>query len=400
MFNLTSGRRRRSLYLYMGLALSAGLGACSTSNTIKVAQAAPITYKIGQGDIRQASTTLSHVPSRLSTRPEVNNHRSPNPYTPPSYTPRSYTHQSAVPTPRALDDADNFDISSIDRTLYKHQKVGKRYTVLGKSYTPKHTPDYDVIGTASWYGDKFHGKPTATGETFDKNDLTAAHKTLPLNSYLRVTNMETGKVLMVRLNDRGPFIGDRIIDLSEASARALGTLEHGLGKVRVQYAGPADPAAAKRQFVAPPRPSEQASAQNEYIAQAPADSHVPATPPATNEYRPLREPYSVGSNQATENGSGAMPYIPPIAEAPIVPTAPDYSQDPAHRTDTSEPRYMPEANAPYQQPELPDDGSTITLTIKGPVHMATTRSEVKKQATKPRFIPAVNKQLISTKTNK
>ena len=101
---------------------------------------------------------------------------------------------------------------------------------------------------ASWYGDKFHGKPTATGETFNKYDLTAAHKTLPLNSMVYVTNIETGKSLVVRLNDRGPFIGDRIIDLSEAAANALGTKGQGLNKVRVRYAGPADTIAPLKRY--------------------------------------------------------------------------------------------------------------------------------------------------------
>lgn len=135
---------------------------------------------------------------------------------------------------------EKFNPVLIDRTLYNHQKVGKRYKIMGKYYTPKHEPYYDVVGIASWYGDKFHGKATATGEIYNQYDLTVAHKTLPLNSLLYVTNLENGKSLMLRLNDRGPFIGNRIIDLSSAAAKALGTTEKGLAKVRVQYAGPAN----------------------------------------------------------------------------------------------------------------------------------------------------------------
>ena len=151
----------------------------------------------------------------------------PNSYTGDSYT--LYNNQN-----------EQFDPSFVDRALYSHQKVGKRYKVMGKYYTPKHEPYYDVEGIASWYGDKFHGKPTATGEIYNQYDLTVAHKTLPLNSLLYVTNLENGKSLMLRLNDRGPFIGNRIIDLSSAAAKALGTTEKGLAKVRVQYAGPAN----------------------------------------------------------------------------------------------------------------------------------------------------------------
>ena len=151
----------------------------------------------------------------------------PNSYTGDSYT--LYNNQN-----------EQFNPAFVDRALYSHQKVGKRYKVMGKYYTPKHEPYYDVEGIASWYGDKFHGKPTATGEIYNQYDLTVAHKTLPLNSLLYVTNLENGKSLMLRLNDRGPFIGNRIIDLSSAAAKALGTTEKGLAKVRVQYAGPAN----------------------------------------------------------------------------------------------------------------------------------------------------------------
>lgn len=135
--------------------------------------------------------------------------------------------------------AAKFEQKNIDKTLQAHQKVGPKYKIKGKSYKPKHDPKYDETGIASWYGPGFHGKPTATGERFDMNALTAAHPTLPLNSLLHVTNLENGKKIIVRLNDRGPFAKKRIIDLSRASAQQLGIT--GLAKVRVQYAGPANP---------------------------------------------------------------------------------------------------------------------------------------------------------------
>ena len=126
----------------------------------------------------------------------------------------------AQPQPQPM--KSQFDQSRVDKDLYAHQKVGKTYKIMGKWYTPKHQPHYNTVGTASWYGDKFHGRPTATGELYDMDDITAAHKTLPLNSMVYVTNLETGKGMMVRVNDRGPFVGDRIIDLSRATARKLG----------------------------------------------------------------------------------------------------------------------------------------------------------------------------------
>ncbi len=100
--------------------------------------------------------------------------------------------------------------------------VGKPYQVAGKWFTPKAQPGYDRKGAASWYGEAFHRRKTSNGEYFDMNMLTAAHPTLPLPSYARVTNLDNGKVIVVRINDRGPFVGTRIIDLSKRSAEALG----------------------------------------------------------------------------------------------------------------------------------------------------------------------------------
>ena len=116
-------------------------------------------------------------------------------------------------------------------------KVGKPYTVAGRTYVPTENPTYDEVGTASWYGGDFHGGKTANGEVFDMHALTAAHKTLPLPSYAYVRNEANGRTIMVRINNRGPFAGDRLIDLSHAAARLLGFAGHGLAKVRVTYVG-------------------------------------------------------------------------------------------------------------------------------------------------------------------
>ena len=113
-------------------------------------------------------------------------------------------------------------------------KVGNPYTVGGRWYTPKVQPDYRAEGIASWYGPQFHGKRTANGEIFDQYALTAAHKTLPLPSKVRVTNLENGRQLVVRVNDRGPFVGDRVIDLSRRSAQLLGIEKTGVAPVRLE----------------------------------------------------------------------------------------------------------------------------------------------------------------------
>jgi rare lipoprotein A len=111
----------------------------------------------------------------------------------------------------------------------------KSYTVLGKTYCPMKTvkAGYTQDGIASWYGPGFHGKKTATGEVYDMHMLTAAHSTLPLQSVVKVTNLQNKKELVVRINDRGPFVDDRVIDLSLASAKELGVVGPGTAPVRL-----------------------------------------------------------------------------------------------------------------------------------------------------------------------
>lgn len=118
---------------------------------------------------------------------------------------------------------------------YTGTKVGKAYTINGKTYEPKHNPSYNKEGMASWYGPGFHGKKTANGEVYNQYAYTAAHTTLPLPSIVRVTNLENGRALNVRVNDRGPFHGNRILDLSKAAADKLGVIQNGVAHVRVQY---------------------------------------------------------------------------------------------------------------------------------------------------------------------
>jgi rare lipoprotein A len=115
--------------------------------------------------------------------------------------------------------------------------VGKPYQVAGKWFKPREQPGYDKSGNASWYGEAFHGRKTSNGEFFDMNMFTAAHPTLPLPSYARVTNLENGESVVVRINDRGPFVGTRIIDLSKAAASKLDYKRKGKTSVRVQWIG-------------------------------------------------------------------------------------------------------------------------------------------------------------------
>lgn len=115
-----------------------------------------------------------------------------------------------------------------------HYKVGEPYQVKGETYYPREDFSYDETGIASWYGQDFHGGTTANGEIFNKDELTAAHKTLPLPTLARVTNLDNGKSIVVRINDRGPFSGARLIDVSQRAAQLLGFEKQGTAKVRVQ----------------------------------------------------------------------------------------------------------------------------------------------------------------------
>ena len=113
-------------------------------------------------------------------------------------------------------------------------KVGEPYDIDGITYRPAVDEEYDEIGIASWYGPKFHGRRTGNGEIFDMNAVSAAHQTLPMPSMVRVTNLENGRSLAVRVNDRGPFVRGRIIDLSRRGAQLLGFRYKGTAQVRVK----------------------------------------------------------------------------------------------------------------------------------------------------------------------
>lgn len=143
----------------------------------------------------------------------------------------SMRHDSApLRAPTALEMQD-----AIVGNVIKSASTTRPYTVLGKHYTPMlDETDFVQTGIASWYGRKFHGYHTSNGEIYDMFAMTAAHKTLPLPSFVRVTNIENGKSAIVRVNDRGPFHDNRIIDLSYAAAYKLGVYAHGTAKVKVE----------------------------------------------------------------------------------------------------------------------------------------------------------------------
>ncbi len=149
-----------------------------------------------------------------------------------------------------------------------HYKVGAPYRISGRTYRPRVDRGYNEVGLASWYGAAFQGKPTANGERFDRNLLTAAHKTLPMPTLVEVQNLENDRRIVVRVNDRGPFVDDRIIDLSEAAARRLGFREKGLARVRVSY--------VREAALPPPGRNELARAQTPPQPPRPADAPSPS----------------------------------------------------------------------------------------------------------------------------
>lgn len=168
-----------------------------------------------------AACVRSEPPNASAPQPQQSTRSTVDPKTGTSASPRLYTQATPIPKGGGS------------------YKVGVPYQVSGRWYHPREEPGYDRTGVASWYGDDFHGRKTANGEIYDMNALSAAHTTLPMPSYVWVTNLENGRSLLVRVNDRGPYAHDRAIDLSRAAARALGSEGRGLSQVRVRFAGPA-----------------------------------------------------------------------------------------------------------------------------------------------------------------
>ncbi|MGE4351369.1 MAG: septal ring lytic transglycosylase RlpA family protein [Bdellovibrionales bacterium] len=182
-----------------------------------------------------------------------------------------------------------------------YYKVGRPYKIKGNWYYPKEDYSYDESGIASWYGADFHNQLTANGEVYNKNELTAAHKTLPMPSLARVTNLENGRSIVVRINDRGPFSGARIIDVSQRSSQLLGFERQGTAKVRVQvladeskaiadamrtYGGPSQQAPQMDPYPKEPEP------QIASVEEVPLDNTV-YTQPASQPLPPMQSVHPV-----------------------------------------------------------------------------------------------------------
>jgi rare lipoprotein A len=189
-------------------------------------------------------------------------------------------------------------------------RVGKPYTVAGRVYVPEEDVNYREEGLASWYGDDFHGRQTANGEVFDMESLSAAHPTLPMPSYARVTNLSNGKSLIVRVNDRGPYHGNRLIDVSNKAAELLEFKGTGVARVRVEYVGRAPlEGSDDRQLVATLRTGAPAPVPS-LVRVASARPFVPESLTSGRQMRgdipmPEGRPYSLGSTSADLASIGA-----------------------------------------------------------------------------------------------
>ena len=212
---------------------------------------------------------------------------------------------------------------------YSGYRVGKPYEIDGRWYTPAEQPGYDEVGTASWYGEQFHNKYTADGEVFDMHIPTAAHKTLPLPSLVEVTNLANGRKMVVRVNDRGPFVGDRIIDMSREAATQLGFMGQGVTQVRVRYVGPAPD--LPRVYPVSTDPNAIVAQPKPVRTRAPARTQVAAVPPpppavlgSDIEDRPVQAaPANLGWNSAPQ----PQPESRPVLQAVSTPAEPQGGLD-------------------------------------------------------------------------
>ncbi len=196
-------------------------------------------------------------------------------------------------------------------------QVGRPYQVRGQWYHPKEDPSYRSTGLASWYGDAFHGRLTATGEVYDKTHLTAAHPTMPLPSYARVTNKTNGTSVIVRVNDRGPFAKGRVIDLSQRAAEMLDYKSNGVAQVSVEYVGRAPLHGLDDAYLmASYRPGGNAPAPSDGLptgVMMAMNGGTPTSPVAAAPQAPV--PFEVRPTDGSVDGHIVLPDVAPIAPA-------------------------------------------------------------------------------------
>jgi len=246
-------------------------------------------------------------------------------------------------------------------------RVGKPYTVAGKVYVPEEDTDYRQEGLASWYGDDFHGRLTANGEVFDMASLTAAHPTLPMPSYARVTNLANGKSLIVRVNDRGPYHGNRLIDVSNKAAELLDFKSSGVARVRVEYVGRAPlEGSDDLQLMATLRTGTPAPVPS-LVRVASAHPFVPEMVPAGRPVRgsipmPEGRPYNLGSTSADMASISATSEMSASRRSR---SAGQTLENPRAVSYENDERYAPQAASPSAYQPIDSRGPNDILRARG-----------------------------------
>lgn len=274
------------------------------------------------------------------------------------------------------------------------EMVGKPYVVAGRLYTPREMNNYSAVGTASWYGPSFHGRMTANGEVFDRMSISAAHPTMPLPSYVRVTNMANGHSIIARVNDRGPYHGNRLIDVSQRVAEALSFKHLGTARVKVDYLTRAstagsDDARLYATLRTDGRPAQLNGGPTMVASATPAPAPAPAPVAAAV---PVRETTVIQMTTAP----AAAPI--PVASAPIVgkpapgiPLPPDRPFDlgsaamgkagPAGQPRTASAKGVRTAGLFYAEPEA----GLATTFGKDPMALLISQTFVPFNETRPKF---------------
>ncbi len=244
--------------------------------------------------------------------------------------------------------------------------VGKPYQVAGRWYTPRENPDYSATGNSSWYGDAFHGRKTANGEVYDKHAYTAAHPTMPLPSYARVTNMTNNRSIIVRVNDRGPFHAGRIIDVSERVAHALEFKHIGTARVKVDYVQ---------------RASTAGSDDRKLVSTLRTDGQMAQLPGGSSPI-PSQQPIMVASNEPPPGVTASRPAFAAVRSQPSFGASPVRQQvtDETEQADAPEPsasavqvtetkpvrRTMPlPADRPFDLGSIPGAGTPMNRVNNG-----------------------------------
>jgi rare lipoprotein A len=256
-------------------------------------------------------------------------------------------------SPRVVAGTDRIDPAVSRRGVYM---VGKPYTVAGRQYVPREDRRYSAVGLASWYGNEFHGRLTANGEVFDMHDISAAHPTMPIPSYARVTNVANGNSIVVRVNDRGPFHGSRVIDVSRRAAELLAFQRAGTGKVKVDYLGPAQQTGSDEGMLlatlrtdGSPAPAPLGDPGRVMIAQATPGS--------------MAEPGAMAAPGSSAEGDGLQPAEMPSSAAAFS-SAPPPRPAPVETVPASLAPLPPdEPQAIPLPPERTADSATGTLTV-------------------------------------